>query len=190
MTQTAHRTYRTDDLTVQVSNGQTVTLNASDIQLIAERRNQATLHEQNRETRDAVFTRTALRDCLAERLNIPQALASTILSSVRTDDLYVVEYQGRPTSLDLAVRWERGWKTYEVTGTRHAYYLLRKLAQRDGFQGARLNDVLLDQDGWQIDNVISLSVDDVTGSDTHGKYRALLDRSNAHYDLERDEREV
>lgn len=92
----------------------------------------------------------------------------------------------RPDHLDLVVRWEKGWRTYTVTGTRHAYYLLRKLSQRWGFQGARLRDMTVDHNGYLTYNVIALSVDDVTGSDRHGKYRALLDRNNAHYDLVRD----
>lgn len=82
--------------------------------------------------------------------------------------------------LDLAVRWERGWKTYEVTGTRHAYYMLRKIACQDGFNGARL-----DVSTPGTPNVTALSVDDITGDDTDGTYAALLDRSNPHYDLEK-----
>lgn len=107
-------------------------------------------------------------------------MANTNLTGLR-------RMQSKPEHLDLAVRWNgRGWKLYEVTGTRHAYYLIRKLAQRDGFEAARLNDLLIRSDGYVEDNVIHLSVDDVTGSDSAGKYRALLDRNNAHYDLQRD----
>jgi hypothetical protein len=189
MTQTAIRRFRTDDLTVPVSNGQSVTLDASDIAFVGARRNMIVLHEQARNARDAVFARRELKEELARRLGVPEALAATALAAIKTSDLYVTEYKGEPTMLDLAVRWEQGWKTYEVTGTRHAYYLLRKLAQKDGFQGARLNDVLLDDEGWQMDNVIALDLDDITGSDRFGKYRALLDRTNAHYDLERDDRD-
>jgi hypothetical protein len=202
---------RTDDLTVSVSNGQTVTLNAGDLELIARKRNQANLSRQQGNARDEMFTRRELRQDLAERLNIPQALAATVLAGIRTDDLYTADEApapsdvntlarmrredhlaattGRPDHLDLAVRWDRGWKTYEVTGTRHAYYLLRKLAGRDGFQGARLNDVLVAPNGTRTDNVIALDPDDITGSDRHGKYRALLDRNNSHYDLGKDERQ-
>jgi len=96
----------------------------------------------------------------------------------------------KPSHLDLAVRWEKGWKTYAVTGTRHAYYLLRKLAPRDGFQGARLQDWLIDSNGYAHENVITLSEDDVLGSDSYGKYGSLLDRSNSHYDLERDDKDA
>lgn len=181
---------RTDDLDVPVTNGQSVTLNAADIALIAERRNQATLHRQHGNARDEAFTLRGLRETIAERLNISQALAHTVLAGVRTNDLYVAPAPtGEPDHLDLAVRWERGWKIYEVTGTRHAYYLLRKLAGRDGFEGARLNDILVAPNGERTDNVIALSVDDITGSDSSGTYRALLDRNNSHYDLERDDRQ-
>ena len=86
--------------------------------------------------------------------------------------------------LELAVKWERGWKTYEVTGTRHAYYLLLKLADRDGFQGARLNTPVTTDAGYRLDDVMSLSEDDILGSDRHGKFACLLDRNNTHYDLE------
>lgn len=102
------------------------------------------------------------------------------------NETFRVPEDWRPQYLELAVRWDRGWKTYEVTGTRHAYYLLRKLAPRDGFTGARLRSWLKRSDGYVIPNVISLNDSDILGSDPHGKYRALLDRNNSHYDLERD----
>lgn len=93
----------------------------------------------------------------------------------------------RPTHLDLAVNWEgKGWKSYEVTGTRHAFYLLRKLATRRGFRSALLNDMVVDFNGYLRENVISLDADDITGSDRHGKGRALLNRTNSNYDLQRD----
>lgn len=96
----------------------------------------------------------------------------------------------KPESLALAVFWQgKGWSTYTVTGTRHAYYLLRKLTRRNGFRSARLQDFLVDGNGYAHDNVISLDADDITGSDRHGKYRALLDRNNSHFDLERDLRD-
>lgn len=96
----------------------------------------------------------------------------------------------KPDHLDMAVFFQgRGWQTFEVTGTRHAYYLLRKLVRRNGFKSARLQEWLVGTDGYAHENVISLSLDDVTGGDSAGKYRALLDRSNSHYDLERDLRD-
>lgn len=92
----------------------------------------------------------------------------------------------RADHLDLAVRWSsKGWKTYRVTGTRHAGYLLRKLAQSDGFETARLNAPLLRDDGYLVPNVISFDRDDVLGSDRFGKTRNLFDRNNAQYDLTR-----
>lgn len=179
---------RTDDLTVSITNGQSMTLNADNIALIASRRNTATLFRQQGNARDEALTLRDLRWDIAERLNITQAMAHTVLAGVRTGDLYVADApQGKPDHLDLAVRWDRGWKTYEVTGTWHAYYLLRKLAGRDGFQGARLNDVLVLPDGTRKDNVIALGPDDITGPDRFGKYQALLDRNNSSYDLEKDE---
>lgn len=95
----------------------------------------------------------------------------------------------KPDHLDLAVEWEgKGWKTYTVTGTRHAYYFIRKLAGRQGFRQARLNDLLVD-DGYARDNVLTITYADATGHDRFGTYRSLLDRNNAHYDLERDLKE-
>lgn len=91
----------------------------------------------------------------------------------------------KPDHLEVAVRWNQGWKTYRVTGTRHAYYFIRKLAGREGFQAARVQDWLVDPQGYVKANVISLSLSDITGRDVHGKYRALLDRNNCHYDLAR-----
>lgn len=96
----------------------------------------------------------------------------------------------KPDHLDLAVRWDKGWKTYSVTGTRHAYYLLRKLARRDDFEHAMLNDFMVTPQGYRLDNIISLNINDITGRDQHGKYRALLNRNNSHYDLERDDRNL
>ena len=89
----------------------------------------------------------------------------------------------KPDHLNLAVQWNNGWKTYSVTGTRHAAALLRKFAAYDGFQSARLNAPLLRTDGYLIQNVIRFDRDDITGSDRHGKYRGLTDRNNAQYDL-------
>jgi len=188
MTETAHRRLRTETMTIPVSNGQSVEFGEAEIRIIADARNRAAAAIQSLDAGEHRETLRDLRRELAGRIGVPEALIRTALAAVKTDDLYVVEFKGEPDHLDLAVQWERGWKVYEVTGTRHAYYLLRKLVEREGFQGARLNDVLLDDKGWQVDNVISLSVDDITGSDRFGKYRALLDRSNAHYDLERDDK--
>lgn len=95
----------------------------------------------------------------------------------------------RPDYLNLAVQWDKGWKTYRVTGTRHAYYLLRKFAGRRGFKGARLEEILVGTNGYATPNVIALTDDDITGSDRFGKYRSLLDKNNTHYDLEHDDKE-
>jgi hypothetical protein len=89
----------------------------------------------------------------------------------------------KPDHLDLAVQWKNGWKTYRVTGTRHAAAMLRKFAGYNGFQGARLNAPLHREDGYLIQNVIRFDRDDITGSDRFGKYRGLTDRNNAQYDL-------
>jgi hypothetical protein len=98
----------------------------------------------------------------------------------------------KPDHLDLAVAWQTTnglkWRTYEVTGTRHAYYLIRKLAGRKGFRRARLQEWLVGANGYATENIIGIAPDDVT-SDRHGVYRALLNKSNSHYDLQRDDRE-
>lgn len=86
------------------------------------------------------------------------------------------------TNLTVAVHWNKGWKTYTVTGTRHAGNLIRKFAGYRGFLSARLNDPLERPDGSTVDNVIHIFPDDVT-HDPAGKFGALFDRNNAHYDL-------
>lgn len=172
------------DLTVRVK-GETYTVRGPLLAHIDFERNRSTVAQQSRNARLNVRINTDLRNRVMEVFGVSADTASMLLAAVRRTPV-----QGwKPEHLDLAVRWDKGWRLYEVTGTRHAYYLLRKLAQRPGFQGARLNDILVRSDGWILDNIISLDVDDVTGSDRHGKYRALLDRRNSHYDLERDLRE-
>lgn len=99
----------------------------------------------------------------------------------------------RPEELEVAVAWQlRGedglrWKTYAVTGTRHAHFLIRKLAARNGFVSARLCDWLLTPEGYRIENVLSFTETDVARMSD--RFRALLDRANTNYDLERDNRE-
>lgn len=100
-----------------------------------------------------------------------------------TDEQLHVGTDYRPGTLELAVRWTQGWKTYDVTGTRHAYYLLRKLVQYRGFERARLNAPLVTSDGYLRPNVISFDEDDIIGSDRFGKFHALMDRNNAYFDL-------
>lgn len=177
----AGRAARTADLTVTVR-GTRYMINGSTLDAIRLLRNQAGLHKAARNARDEVFTRQEITEMIENLFAVPPETADKILAAVK-----LAPVKGwKPDHLDLAVRWDRGWKVYEVTGTRHAYYLLLKLALRDGFQGARLNTPVARPDGWIVDQVMSLSDDDVTGSDTHGKFRSLLDRNNSHYDLTRD----
>lgn len=171
---------RTADLTVKVK-GQNYVIEGPLLDEIELERNRARMAGQRRQPSTESQTRRALRKTVMDEFKVNADTAALILAAVRR-----VRTDWKPEQLNLAVRWEQGWKLYEVTGTRHAYYLLRKLADREGFQGARLNDPLLRTDGYIVDNVITLSLDDITGSDVHGKYQALLDRNNAHYDLERD----
>lgn len=175
----------TEDLTVTVK-GERYTLTGPMLDRIRFDRNRARAYQQAREAGAEAMTRRDLRLAIEDAFVVSPDTARMILAAVKIAP--VADW--RPDELDLAVRWDRGWKLYHVTGTRHAYYLLRKLAGREGFQGARLNDPLLRSDGVIVDNVIHLSVSDITGPDTAGKYRALLDRSNRHYDLARDDREV
>lgn len=130
-----------------------------------------------------VKTRTELRKHIMRSFGVDADTAMMILAACRKAPVT----GWRPEMLDMAVYWEgKGWQLRQVTGTRHAYYLLRKLAGVKGFRAARLNDPLVRRDGWILDNVLHFSLDDITGSDTAGKYRALLDRRNSHYDLQRD----
>lgn len=101
----------------------------------------------------------------------------------RYNETFYVGPDYRPDHLDLAVQWRKGWKTYRVTGTRHAANLLRKLAGYHGFQGARLNDVIVDVLGYARDNVLFFDRDEITGSDRFGKFASLFDRDNSNYDL-------
>jgi phosphoserine phosphatase len=168
-----------ESLTVR-ANGAAHTLSGALLKHVETERNRAVVARQQKSPSLYVTIRRELREAVAAELKVSLDTAGLILAGLRN-------VQGKPEQLDLAVRWSgRGWKLYIVTGTRHAYYLLRKLAQREGFEAARLNDVIVRSDGYVLDNVIHLSVDDVTGSDSAGKYRALLDRNNAHYDLARD----
>lgn len=190
---------RVADFTVTLHNGETFNLGPGlQAVIIAERALAASLQRAGNAPGN-VRVLTALRNRVGETLQVGPRTASEILRATATVKLYANQANtaarraarnNRPEHLELAVSWERGWKVYTVSGTRHAYYLLRKLADRRGFQGARLNDVLVHRDGSHSPNVIHLSVDDITGSDSAGKYRALLDRSNAHYDLARDDRAV
>lgn len=103
--------------------------------------------------------------------------------AARCDEYNATFYVGtdyRPDHLDVAVQWEAGWKTYEVTGTRHAYYMIRKMAQKDGFHSARVNVPMITDTGYLRPNVIDLDSDDIDENDHHG----LLDRGNAYYDLD------
>lgn len=168
-----------ESLTVR-ANGAAHTLSGALLKHVDTERNRAVVARQQKSPSLHVAILRDLRETVATELKVSLDTAGLILAGLRN-------VQGKPEQLDLAVRWSgRGWKLYIVTGTRHAYYLLRKLAQREGFEAARLNDVIVRSDGYVLDNVIHLSVDDVTGSDSAGKYRALLDRNNAHYDLARD----
>lgn len=171
---------RTEDLVVTVY-GVKYTVPGPVLDEIDVERNRARMAGQRYQPHTASLTRQGLRKSVMEEFEVNRDTAELILAAVRR-----VRTDWKPEQLDLAVRWNgRGWKLYEVTGTRHAYYLIRKLAQREGFEGARLNDPLVRSDGYVIDNVIHLSTDDVLGSDSAGKYRALLDRNNSHYDLQR-----
>lgn len=97
------------------------------------------------------------------------------------------EFDSNPrTEMIVAVRWAgtRPPKTYKVTGTRHAYYLIRKLAVDERFRGAIVHDWLTTQDGKRIPNEIQLFEQDVY-EDAYGKFRSLLNRNNTNYDLSR-----
>lgn len=190
---------RVADFTVTIHNGETFILGPGLQAIIIAEREAAGTYRREGSAPGEVRILTALRNRVGEALQVGPRTASEILRATSTVKLYANQANtaarraarsNRPEHLELAVSWERGWKVYTVSGTRHAYYLLRKLAGRNGFRGARLNDVLVNRDGSHSPNVIHLSVDDITGSDSAGKYRALLDRSNAHYDLARDDREV
>lgn len=190
---------RVPDLTVRIHNGTEFVLSPGLQAEIIARRDQAASFRRAYDAPGNVRVHTALRNRVGEVLGVGPRTAREILMEATTVKLLANQANtparraarsNRPESLELAVSWDRGWKVYTVTGTRHAYYLLRKLADRRGFRGARLNDVLVNRDGSHTANVIHLSVDDITGSDSAGKYRALLDRNNAHYDLARDDRAV
>ena len=171
-------TNATESLTVTIK-GTAYTLSVALLNTISIERNRAVVARQARNARHHVHVVTGLHEHVARELETDRETTALVLAAVRQSPV-----KGwKPERLELAVRWDRGWKTYEVGGTRHTYYLLRKLAQYEGFQSARLNTPLERDDRWMVPNIITLDTDDITGSDRHGKYRALLDRNNTHYDL-------
>lgn len=131
-----------------------------------------TLHEWNSEkTAMSVTDHKGSQEHLSYAM--PDGLCPTCPASVK------------PDHLQLAASFTgRGWKTFKVTGTRHAYYLLRKLAADPKFSQARLREPLRTPDGRYVkDNVLVFSTEDILGSDSTGKYSHLLNRGNTHYDL-------
>ncbi|QKY78575.1 hypothetical protein SEA_DRYAD_37 [Streptomyces phage Dryad] len=64
-------------------------------------------------------------------------------------DMYNASFGGRPESLRLAVRTDKGWRTVNVSGTKDAHEVLTRLAATVGWLEARLEDyVMLDTYTW------------------------------------------
>lgn len=64
-------------------------------------------------------------------------------------DMYNRSFGGKPKSLRLAVRTDKGWRTVEVAGTKDAHEVLTRLAATVGWLEARLEDyVMLDTYTW------------------------------------------
>jgi len=64
-------------------------------------------------------------------------------------DEYNRSFGGKPKSLRLAVRTDKGWRTVEVAGTKDAHEVLSRLAATVGWLEARLEDyVMLDTYTW------------------------------------------
>jgi hypothetical protein len=72
-------------------------------------------------------------------------------------------------------------KIYEVTGTKHAYYLLRKMSNYDRFVSAYVTEPMSD---GGTNTITYWSVSDIR-NDLHGKFSCLLDRNNSNYDNSR-----
>lgn len=70
--------------------------------------------------------------------------------------------------------------SYDVTGTRHAYYLLRKLAQNDWFDLATLITFVSDGEGDSVNKMQFTQNDIITES---AKFASLLDRKNIAYEV-------
>lgn len=69
-------------------------------------------------------------------------------------------------------------QNFPVNGTKHAYYLLRKIYS-NGRNGLYTRAVLSFSDTPE--NRIRYSYEDVCGSDRMGKYNMLMDRNNKHF---------
>lgn len=64
-------------------------------------------------------------------------------------EMYNRSFGGKPKSLRLAVRTDKGWRTVEVSGTKDAHEVLSRLAATVGWLEARLEDyVMLDTYTW------------------------------------------
>lgn len=64
-------------------------------------------------------------------------------------DMYNSSFGGKPKSLRLAVRTDKGWRTVEVTGTKAAHEFLSILGEKVGWLEARLEDyAMLDTYTW------------------------------------------
>lgn len=87
-------------------------------------------------------------------------------------------------TLPLTVNFTTGRRNYQVTGTRHAGNLLRKLADNRNFIEAVLTETLSNEYG-SVDNPIRFNRDDIKGADRFGKFQNLFNRSNSNYDLSR-----
>jgi hypothetical protein len=86
-----------------------------------------------------------------------------------------------PETLDVAVHWASGWRTYTVTGRRHAFFLIRKFARRTGFQGARLRDIEVDVMGYEHDTVTAFHPDEINNNGP--RFAGLTDQDHPHYSL-------
>lgn len=71
--------------------------------------------------------------------------------------------------------------SYDINGTRHAYYLLRKLAQKDWYELATIITFISDADGDRVEKMCITREDVASDSD---KFRSLLDRNNIAYEIQ------
>jgi hypothetical protein len=107
-------------------------------------------------------------------------------------DMYNRSFGGKPKSLRLAVRTDKGWRTVNVAGTKDAHEVLSRLAATVGWLEARLEDyVMLDTytwvpqirmlfGSWAKGNVAITDKKKIRMGDRFGKMAALLEYSETH----------
>ncbi|QYW07291.1 hypothetical protein SEA_ROONEY_34 [Streptomyces phage Rooney] len=107
-------------------------------------------------------------------------------------DMYNSSFGGKPKSLRLAVRTDKGWRTVEVAGTKAAHEFLSVLATKVGWLEARLEDYAMISTytwvpqirmffgSWVKGNIAITDKKKIRMGDRFGKFASLLEYSETH----------